>query len=164
VRKEARAHPRILILGVGNILQKDEGVGVRVVQEMARSYSFPPGVELLDGATAGVALLSRIKEFDHLIVVDTVQAGAEPGAVFRFTPEEAGFSELPFRTSVHEMGLPEVLTLAEVIGRRPQTVIIGIQPEDMVSLSEDLSPLIQSKVPEVIELVLEELRKLGIEV
>ncbi len=153
--------PRILVLGVGNILLGDEGVGVHVVRELERSYAFPPNVELVDGGTAGLDLLPIIERADHLLVIDCVQTGCGPGSLFRFTPEDIP-NQISHNTSAHHIGLIEALSLAQVTGKRPQTVIIGIQPEEIGKYNLELTPTIQRRMPEVVKLVLSELHKLGI--
>ena len=79
---------RITILGVGNILLRDEGVGVRVVEELKKGYTFPENVSLVDGGTQGLWLLATIQESDHLIVVDAVLGGGEPGSLYRLERED----------------------------------------------------------------------------
>ena len=74
---------RIVVLGVGNILLKDEGVGVRVIEKLQGQYTLPENVRVVDGGTQGLWLLSTIQEADHLIVVDAVLGGDEPGTIYR---------------------------------------------------------------------------------
>lgn len=157
----AKTSPRIVVLGIGNILLADEGVGVHVIRELERSYAFPPNVELIDGGTAGLDLLSIVEEADHLLVIDCVQTDCNAGSIFRFVPEDIPH-EISYETSLHQIGLIEVLSLAEATSKRPQTVIIGIQPEEIGKYDLELTPIIQRRIPEIIKLVLRELHKLGI--
>jgi len=150
---------KILVLGVGNILLSDEGIGVRVVEELLRRYTFPPNVDLIDGGTASLQLLPLIEEADHLIVVDAVEGGAPPGTILRAERQEGGIG-VPEKTSLHEVGLLEVLSLAELHSRCPPTVIVGIQPKDL-SPSLSLSPELEASIPRAIEAVIAELDRLG---
>jgi len=150
---------QVLILGLGNILLGDEGVGVRVIRELERSYSFPPGVELLDGGTAGFDLLSLIEGVDHLIVIDCLEGHLEPGTIARIIPEIIPDRVLP-PLSLHEAGLTEVLALAKLSGSCPQTVIFGIQPENK-AYSLNLTPKVEEQIPRLIEAIFCELVRLG---
>ncbi len=149
----------ILILGVGNILLSDEGVGVRVVEELRRRYAFPPNVEVVEGGTAAFQLLTLIEEADHLIVVDAAELGAAPGTIFRAEFREGG-ARFASKTSLHEVGLLEVLSLAQLHSRCPPTVIIGMQPKDF-SPSLSLCPELEASIPSAVEAVLAEMEKLG---
>ncbi|MBI5190195.1 MAG: HyaD/HybD family hydrogenase maturation endopeptidase [Nitrospirae bacterium] len=154
---------KVMILGVGNILLKDEGFGVRVVERMRDTFSFPDNVELMDGGTAGLDLLPFVEGFDRLVIIDTVNAGEPPGSIFRFTPDDITV-KVPYKTSLHQIGMVEVFAIAEALGRKMEAVIIGIQPEDMHSLGLELTDTLQAKVPEVIGMVLKELELLGVKV
>lgn len=146
----------IIVLGLGNILRGDEGVGVHALEALHNACRLPPNVKLVDGGTAGLRLLELIADADRLLVLDAVEAGAEPGTLFRFTPDQllpAGAS-----TSAHETGLPEILTLLEATGgRRPETVIIGVQPENVLPWNLDLSPAVQAVLPQLVNLALDQL-------
>jgi hydrogenase maturation protease len=150
---------KILVLGIGNILLSDEGIGVRIIEELQKRFTFPPNVELIDGGTAGLQLLPLIEEADHLIVVDAIEVGAALGTVFRAERQE-GSAGMPERISLHEVGLLEVLSLAELHSRCPPAVVIGIQPKDL-SPSLSLSPELEASIPRVIEVVIAELDGLG---
>ncbi|HAP67189.1 MAG TPA: hydrogenase HupD, partial [Nitrospinae bacterium] len=80
--------PKILILGIGNILLKDEGVGVKVIERLKRDYKFPSNIELIDGGTAGFGLIDLLEGAEHLIIVDAVQGNDEPGSIYRFKFED----------------------------------------------------------------------------
>lgn len=152
---------QITILGVGNILLKDEGVGVRVIEELEQRFCFPSNVKLCDGGTAGMSLLPIVEDADYLIVVDAVLVGEPPGNIVKFNFEELP-SNLTRKLSSHEIDVIEVLKVAEALGKRPPTVIIGIQPKDISSYGTVLT--IKNHIPKLIDFILEELETLGIEV
>lgn len=152
---------RIIVLGVGNILLRDEGVGVRVIERLQESYSFPDNVELMDGATAGLDLLPFMEGASRVIIVDTVKTSEPPGSIFRFTPDDID-RKVPYKTSLHQIGMVEVFAIAEALGKKMEAVIIGIQPEDMDSWGLELTPTIEAKIPELMEQVIKELDALGI--
>lgn len=147
----------ILVLGIGNILLRDEGVGVRVVEAMER-IDLPPDVELFDGATAGLDLLDALAGRRKVIVIDAIGGDSEPGTVLRLSPED--LVALDGRgMSLHEIGLLETLTAAKQLGVAPQElVVLGVKPRD-VSCGLTLSPETARLVPEIVELVLAELEK-----
>ncbi|SHG24791.1 hydrogenase maturation protease [Desulfacinum infernum DSM 9756] len=151
---------RILVLGVGNILLKDEGVGVRLVERLGATYTFSENVELMDGGTLGLRLLDPITQADHVIVIDAVQNGGVPGTVYRL-PAEALNKRVTFKNSIHQLDLLETLAYAEVLGHRPSAVIVGVEPQDISPWGTELTDGVAAAVPELERLVLEEIRKAG---
>ena len=151
---------RILVLGVGNILLRDEGVGVRVVERLQADYSFSPNVTLMDGGTLGIKLMDAISSSDVLIVVDAVLNGQPPGTFYRLTGEEVRKS-VAFKYSLHQTDLLETLACCELVGNRPETVVLGIEPEDYSPWSDELTPTIQGLVAELSERVLLEIDQAG---
>ncbi|RPF49315.1 hydrogenase maturation protease [Thermodesulfitimonas autotrophica] len=146
---------RLLVLGVGNVLLRDEGIGVHAVREL-RQRGYPPEVEIVDGGTAGLDLLHFIEDASHLIVIDAVNGGAAPGTLFRFTPEELDGCVPVSGYSLHGVGLLEVLHLARAMGVLPPTVIFGIQPADL-SWGTELSAPVAARLPRLLELIHEEI-------
>lgn len=152
-----RSRRPILVLGIGNILLRDEGVGVRVIEQMQNMH-LPDDVDLIDGGTAGADLLDVLAERKKVIVIDAIQADCEPGTVLRFTaddltqPDRAGMS-------LHDFGLGEALKMTKQLGCAPEDVVIfGIKPKD-ISCGLELSEKISESIPRVVELVLEETAK-----
>ena len=147
----------ILILGIGNILLRDEGVGVRVIERMQKMH-LPDNVELVDGGTAGADLLDVLAERKKVIVIDAVQADCEPGTVLRFTADELVQPD-GVGMSLHELGLGEALKMTKQLGCAPEDVVVfGIKPMD-ISCGLELSEQISASVPKVVELVLAEIKK-----
>lgn len=155
VRPQTRPCP-ILVLGLGNILLRDEGVGVHVVRALAEA-ELPPGVEVLDGATAGFGLVDLMAGRAKVIVVDALAGDRPPGTVLRLSPDDL-LSSADRALSLHEFGLLEALAAARQLGLAPpEVVILGIQPADLrcgLELSAELAAL----VPQVVALILAELK------
>ena len=148
----------VLILGIGNILLKDEGIGVHVAN-ILKDMSLPPEVEVMDGGTMGIDLLFYIEDRKKVIVIDTVKAGEPPGTMYRFTDKDLSFKKNFLRTA-HGIDFSDVVRTARNLGTKPDEVVfIGIEPEDMEEGLE-LSPLISSRIPVLIKLVFEELKSL----
>jgi hydrogenase maturation protease len=121
----------VLVLGAGNILLSDEGIGVRVVEALQQRYQAPEGVEILDGGTCGINLLDVIAGRDHLILVDAVDTGSPPGTVVRLVDDEI---PAVFRTksSPHQLSLQDVLALLRLLDASPAHVtVIGVQPASL---------------------------------
>ena len=146
----------ILLLGVGNALQMDDGIGVRAVERLM-DMDLPDAVEPVDGGIAGLDLLKVISGRKILIVIDAVDGGMKPGTIYRFTPEEIDGGS--FRMdSLHQIGLLETLRMARLTNDAPdQTVVIGIQPETVdwgLSLTKSLS----ESLPKVVSTALDEIK------
>ena len=153
--------PKILILGIGNILLKDEGVGVKVIERLKRDYKFPSNIELIDGGTAGFGLIDLLDGVEHLIIVDAVQGNDEPGSIYRFKFEDMP-SSISKKFSPHQIGILETLILIKMLGKIPDTTIIAIQPKDCSNWGTELTPEIEDKIPNIVNLVINELRNLGV--
>jgi len=147
----------IIVLGVGNELLSDEGFGVYVAKEM-HHLELPSGVEVLEAGTEGFGLIHIISEADRLIVIDSIKGGTEPGTIYKFNIEDVTTSPDMFKTSVHQIGILEVINLSGLIGKTPETTVIGVEPK-CIATGMELTPEIKAKVPRVIELVREEVDK-----
>jgi hydrogenase maturation protease len=145
----------ILILGLGSLLLRDEGVGVRVAERIMER-ALPPNVEVMDGGTMGLNLLYVIEGREKVVVVDAVKAGSPPGTMYRFTDKDISDKKGLLR-SAHGVDFTDVLKTAQFLGTKPgEVVFIGVEPEDL-SDGMELSPLIESRVPYIIDLVMKEL-------
>jgi hydrogenase maturation protease len=152
---------KIAIVGVGNILLKDEGIGVRVVRQLESTYSFPHEIALIDGGTAGPHLLDLFSDYDDIIVIDAVQGGERPGTIYRFRLDQIS-SDTTMTLSIHQMGVLEIFSQARLLGKEPNVTFIGIEPQDITAWGMELTPLIREKIPALIELVLKELDQRGV--
>jgi hydrogenase maturation protease len=150
-----------MILGVGCILYSDEGFGVRVVEKMEREYDFPDNVLLVDGGVLGIHLLGVISRPKHLIVVDAIRNQGRAGDLYRLAGDAIP-ERIRAKNSLHQVDFLEALTLCQALERVPETVIIGIEPEDIETMSIDLTPTTRAKIDTVIQMVLIELDRLGI--
>lgn len=151
----------LTILGVGNILLRDEGFGVHFVKYLTERYREPERVRIVDGGTLSYALLDIICSCEHLIVIDVIKLKDEPGAVYRFTRGELE-TRMPPATSAHEVSFPDVLFKAELLDELPETIFLCAVPEDYGDMGLELTPLLQEKIPVMEELLLRELSGLGV--
>ena len=151
---------KITILGVGNILLRDEGFGVHFVKWMAERYQMPEGVRLVDGGTLGYTLLDIICDCSQLIVVDVLKITDAPGSIYRFTKEEMGL-HMPPPTSAHEVSFPDVLFKAELLDECPEVVFLCIVPQDFGEMGMEMTPVMREKFSLMEDLLLKELSMLG---
>lgn len=151
----------ILILGIGNTLMNDDGFGIRVVERLQRDYTFPDEVEVLDGGTLGLDLLPRLEGIDKLLIVDAVEMHSEVGTVFRLEGEEVprAFAN---KLSVHQMGVQDLLAVAELQGYCPPGLVFwGVQPGS-VEMQLTLSEPVARAIDEVVAGVIAELNGWGL--
>ena len=152
--------PQITILGIGNILFRDEGFGVRVIERLQEWYAFSDNVSIIDGGVLGMNLLGVLAECDHLIVIDAVRNKSRPGTLLRLAGEEIP-ARIRAKNSLHQVDFLEALTLCQALDKVPETIILGIEPEDIETLGDELTPLIQSAINPMIEMVLQEIVRIG---
>lgn len=146
----------MLVLGLGNVVMGDDGVGVHVVRALQAESAPPPGVRIVDGGTAGLALLPLLTGARAAVLVDAAEVAAPAGTV-RLLPGD-GADGVPGRLSVHQVGCADLLATARLLGALPPVVeIVGVQPA-RVAVGWRLSPQVRSAVPVAAELVLARVR------
>ena len=156
-------HPAdVTILGVGNVILTDEGFGVRAAEDLDHHYTFPDNVQIVDGGTLGIELTQYVTGTNKLLVIDSINGGAEPGTVFRFH-NDAIMEHFQDKLSAHEVGIQDVLALLTVTGHKiPEVIVIGAQPFDLEA-GVGLSDGMQALLPQIVEQILKDLRDWGIE-
>jgi hydrogenase maturation protease len=149
--------PSTLVLGLGNILLRDEGLGVRAVEAL-QQMRLPDNVDVLDGGTASMALLDTLSNRDKVIVIDAVRCNNTPGTLYRLAPKDISTGK-GTQTSVHQIGLLDALAHIECLGDAPREVVIyGVEPKE-IDWGMELTPEVEAAIPRVVELVLAELAK-----
>lgn len=146
------AHMKILVLGIGNTLLIDEGVGIFAMRELEAHFGPSDDIEFLDGGTLSFTLAVPIAECDALLVIDAAELHAAPGTVQCFKGEEMDrFLGANRKSSVHEVGLLDLMSISQLSGRWPQQrALIGIQPA-VIAWGEELSPAVAAALSEVCE-------------
>lgn len=152
----------VLVLGLGNVLLGDDGLGAAAIARIERDYRIPPGVRLEDGGTLGLSLLGLLAESDHVILVDAVRADAPPGTLVRL--EGADVTDaVRDRLSPHQVGVADVLNAAHLVNCYPSAVtLIGLVPE-VIDLAVVRSSAVDRKLNELVEAVVCEVQSLGYE-
>ena len=153
----------VLVLGLGNILLSDEGVGVRVVERLQDKYEFPEGVQALDGGVRGLALLSYLEGVQRLLIVDAVSIGKEDGSLTRLEGDQVPAFLSP-KVSPHQAGLADLLMVARLTELYPEEVVLwGVKPA-VTDTGLELSSAVAARVDELVDKVVEELGRWGVEV
>ncbi len=149
---------RTLIIGVGNTLLSDEGVGVAVAKELMNE-KLPAGVHVMDAGCALLNVLIDLDEFDKVIIVDAVSGGGKPGDIYRFDSSALADKASAPRcsASLHEIGILESIAMAEISGAKvPPITIIGVEPAKL-ELGTELSDQLKSKIPDIVRILKNEL-------
>jgi len=142
--------PRLLILGIGNLLMGDEGVGVHAIRALERER-LPIGVEILDGGTGGFHLLSCLSDYPSVIVIDATMDGNEPGTVEITKPRFLG--DYPRSLGAHDVGLRDLIESAALIGPLPVVHLITVSIADIRCVTTELTPSIQRALAVVVQAV-----------
>lgn len=155
--------PRVLILGIGNLLWADEGFGVRAVEYLRNHYAFDDNVTLMDGGTQGIYLVQNIREADILLVFDAVDYGLPGGTLKRVEGNEVPRFLGCKKVSLHQTGFQEVLAMAEMLGDYPDhLLLVGVQPVWLEDFGGSLNPAVKEQMVPAIEMALEYLKGFGI--
>jgi hydrogenase maturation protease len=153
---------RTTVIGIGNLLFTDDGVGVHAINALRERFAFPEEVSLIDGGTTGLELLPAIEEADQLILIDAVDFRKEPGTIQIIEGGDVKkFMDLKF--SVHQIGIPDMLFAAEFKGILPKEMcLIGIQPQ-ILEASTSMSEPVKKVFEDLIKVTIERLSQIGVE-
>ena len=148
-------NPKIAVLGLGNLMRTDDGVGVHTIRRLAESGRVSPGIEVIEGGTLGLDLLPRIEGMTHVLAIDAVEFGAPPGTLCRFANRE--LSALPTGKSVHLLGFSDLVSALRLLGEAPsEVVLLGVQPES-TDWGVTLSPAVAAALNDLVEAALFEI-------
>ena len=150
--------PKYVVLGLGNTLHSDDGVGPQAVERMRSDARVPEDVALIEGGTLGLELLPYVWDCSYLLVLDAVDVGQPPGTLVRLSSQE--LQTLSGRGSVHQLGVADLLVALRVLARRPPTVVLlGVQPATS-DWGTELSPAVEAAVGSLVEAAVAELTRL----
>jgi hydrogenase maturation protease len=138
---------KTLVLGVGNYLLRDEGVGIHAVQALEKE-KLPPGVDVLDGGTGGLHLLGLLQEYNRILMIDATLDGHPPGTIRHIRPRYA--SDFPPRMSAHEIGLHDLFKALHLCGPVPQIDLLVVSVSSVGELGIRLSPPVAAALPELL--------------
>jgi len=149
----------VVIIGVGNLLAGDDGIGVRAAHLLAARDDLPDGVRVLDGGVVGMDLLVQIEVHEKVVLLDAVRTGASPGELHRIPLEDVPKTVFP-EVSVHELGVGHLLFVARTLGRPLRGTLVGVEPGRIDPFTAELSPAVAPVLPELAEAGLREARRL----
>lgn len=147
---------KVVVLGVGNLLLTDEGVGVHLIQKL-REMEIGEGVELVDGGTSLLDFIPQREDVSKLIIVDAIKLGGKPGTTYKIYVDDSLLKGAKGMISLHQLGVVETLAIAQKMGKLPHTVIIGIEPKE-IGYGLELSQEIEREMGKMVNLILEEVR------
>jgi len=148
---------KILILGLGNILLGDEGVGVRVAEQLL-SHPLPDEIEVIDGGTAGYELINFFEGKEKVIIVDAVKTNDTPGSVYKLDLAVVQEDET-VQLSLHQIGLKNVFKMASLMDLNPEVTLVGIVPKDYQDYHIGLSDEVEKAIPLAIQTILQEIKE-----
>ena len=152
----------ILVLGIGNSLMNDDALGVTAIEQLQARYHFPAGVTVVDGGTLGLDLLPMLEDVRKLLIIDAIDMGAPPGALFRLHGDEVPRA-FASKLSVHQMGVQDLLAVAELQGHVPEELVVwGVQPGS-IEMEMRLTPAVAAAIVPLLEGVVGELVGWGVE-
>jgi len=147
---------KTMVLGLGNLVHSDDGLGVHAIRDLAEDPRVPSGVVLMDGGTHGLSLLAHISTFQRLLVLDALDVGELPGTLVRL--EGKALENLPGKASVHQLGFADLLVALELLGESPEEIVmLGIQPLS-TEWGTELTPPVREALHRLPDIVIEQLR------
>ncbi len=152
---------KLVILGIGNILQKDDGIGVYASEYLLKNYTFNPKIKIINGGVEGIGLLDIFSDFEQIVILDTIAIDDLPGSIYNIPACELGGYGLN-SGSAHEIGVLQCLDILNLKGKpKPKANIIAIVPKE-ITFEFALSTTLKKKFEEYIKIVLADLSKRGI--
>lgn len=154
---------RNIVVGVGNVLFKDEGVGIYASKFLQQNYKFDDSLEIIDGGTLGFKLMTYFQEYDNVIILDTVSVEDEPGSIYRL-PSEVLLGMGQYRKTAHEVEIVEMLEICSVLDKHATVTILGIIPEDIEAVEIGLTSTLEEKFDGFISQAIQEIENIGVKV
>lgn len=148
---------KILVLGLGNLVLKDEGVGIHAVQRMQRD-TLPEGIDILDGGTGGIFMIGTLQQYDHVIMIDATLDTNPPGTVRRLKPKYS--TDYPRLMSAHEIGLKDMIDAMIVQDHIPDIDLVIVSARDVQEIGMELSPPVEKALPKIMDTVNEIIQEL----
>ncbi len=148
---------KILVLGIGNLVQSDDGFGVHIIRELLKEKdTLPPNVDLLDGGTSIVDQMGDLANADRLICIDVVEGGGAPGTIYRFKPEDITYKKSKFHHA-HKISIFDTLEMVRHMSNKaPEAIIIAVQPGN-IDWGTELSQTLKNSIPQVLEIIRNEI-------
>lgn len=156
---------KVAVIGVGNILYQDDGLGIYASQFLVQNYHFLPGIDVIDGGTLGMNLLRYFQQYERLIVLDalSVSENSPPGSVYSMSAKQLQ-SFGAYRQTAHEVEVLQTLEMGALVGGMAEIQVIAMVPEDINSVAIGLTEEVENSLPHLVETAVQQLRQWGITV
>jgi hydrogenase maturation protease len=152
-----------IVIGVGNLLFCDDGIGVIATAYLKENFEFMPELELLDGGTLGFNLLEYFLNYDNVFIIDTISTNDEAGTIYKIPSDEL-LGSSRYKNTAHEVEVVQMLEACELYGKRANITVFGIIPQDINSVKIGLSEILYAKFAMLVQSVIQELEELGVKV
>lgn len=149
-----------IVIGVGNMLFKDEGIGIYASEYIKQNYSFDKQMDIIDGGTLGFKLMAYLQDYDNVIILDTVSINDEVGSIFRL-PSDVLLGLGKYRKTAHEVEIVEMLEIVSVLEKHANVTIIGIIPQDLQSVEIGLTEKMEESFDSFVKTAIKEIESLG---
>lgn len=150
---EVNDSSKIAVLGIGNLIMQDEGVGIHVIRKLEKEYTFQPKIELIDGGTSGSELYGFFEDNDKMIIVDAVNFDEDPGFIGTIEKDDI-LKRLNTKMSMHNLGLTDVLSHVKLLDIEPSEIfLVGVQPA-IIELHDELSEIVSKRVDRILEVII----------
>jgi hydrogenase maturation protease len=159
--RERKEMDKNIVIGIGNLLFSDDGIGVIAISYLRENYDFKPELELLDGGTLGLNLVQYFLEYDNVFIIDTISIDDEAGTIYK-VPSQELLGSGSYKNTAHEVEVVQMLEVCELYDKKAKVTIFGIIPQDIVSVKIGLSNIIKSKFDVLIQTLIKELEGLGV--
>lgn len=150
---------KVRVVGIGNLVMHDDGLGPHLIQMLEGMGDVPDGVELIDGGTHSYDLVEFFADADAVIIVDALKFEQEPGTIYRAPFKELRGDPINEAKSVHELNFIDAINMVNMLGHDPEVIVFGMEPKT-IDVSMDLSPELEAKLPRLAELVKAEISRL----
>jgi len=151
--------PAILVIGLGNLVHSDDGVGIHAIHRLQTDPRVPPEVPLVDGGTQGLSLIPHISGFARLLVIDAVDVSEQPGTIVRL--DGKSLDGLRGKPAVHQLGFADMMIALKLLGDAPEEVVVlGVQPLS-TEWSAELTPVVKAALDRLLDLVIAQLEVWG---
>lgn len=155
--------PSVIIAGVGNSIMQDDGIGVWAVRALVQDYILPPNIKLIEVGILGMQWIHELRTAHGLLIIDAMKGDGAPGTIYRLDGDTLLLKDRPTLVSLHELGLADILSVGNLLGWRPRTRIIGVQPLEVQQIGLELTPPLQEALPAIVNAVIDELENMEVQ-
>ena len=150
-----------IVIGIGNLLFCDDGIGVIAIHYLKENFDFSPDIELLDGGTLGLNLSEYFLNYDNVFIIDTISSSDKVGSIYKIPSDEL-LTNGSYKNTAHEVEVVQMLEVCELYDKKAKITVFAIVPEDIVSVKIGLTDIVMSQFEKLIEALVKEFQTLGI--